>query len=231
MTVAAEDYIAYPIKIMVHGFMLRPKYLVLEEDRVSYKDRSYKYEQITNLYYSYRQSVTNFVPNTTVWLGLKTLDGEKIFALENGLKKRIANVRNAYTILQERSIDSRAHSYISQLAGRGYFDYTYGPESLLEKAGNFAMWSKSHSGTMRIHNDGFIEYGSKRLNLRVAKDSGVLEFGYRRGAPLHEERTTFGILISEKGSGFFDSKFAFEAFWDTEVIRYIISELASGNKF
>lgn len=227
----ADDNIKYPIKIMVHGFMLKPRYIILEENEFSFKDKFYKYEQITNLYYSYKESISYFVPSTAVWLGLRTSVGETIFALENGLKKRITNVKNAYKIMQKRSIDSRTHFYINQLVTNGYFDYTYGPESFLEKVENVTIWANSHSGTIRIYNDGFIEYKNKKFNLRAAKNSGALEFGYRRGIPLREEYTSFGILLSEKGFGLLDSKLAFEAYWDTEIIRYIISELAAGKEF
>ena len=226
-----DDHTSYPIRIMAYGYVLKPKYVILHENEFSYKDKSYKYEQITNLYYSYKKSVMYFVPSTTVWLGLRTSDGENVFVLENGLKKRIANVKNAYTIMQKRSIDSRTHFYINRLATSGYFDYQYGPESFLEKAGNVAMWANSHSGRIRIYNDGFIRYKDKMFNLRTAKNSGTLEFGYSRGAPLHEERTSFGILLSEKGLGALDSKMAIEAYWDNEIIRYIISELAVGRTF
>jgi hypothetical protein len=228
---STSDYITYPIKIMLWGFTFKRKYIILEENSFSHNDRCYKYEQITNLYYSYEESIVNFIPNTKVWLGLRISDGKSILSFEGGLKKNIENVKNAYKILQKRSSDNRAKYYINQLVTNGYFDYNYGPESSMEKLDNFFKTASKLCGTIRIYNNGFLEHNNKRFDLKIAKSRGLLQVGYRRGVGLNVQQTTFGILISEQGFGIVDSKFAFESFWDTEIIHYIISELADGKKF
>ena len=117
---------------------------------------------------------------------------------------------NAYNILQKCSADNRANYYINQLVTNGYFDYEYGPKSYLERFDKFNPLLNMPSGTIRIYNDGFLENKHNRFDLKIAKSRGLLQFGYRKGAALRVEETGYGILISDKGFGYFDSKFAFE---------------------
>ena len=86
--------------------------------------------------------------------------------------------------------------------------------------------------TIRIYSDGFIEKGGKKINLRIAKEQGILAFGtnWESYTSLNSSSNPREIAISEKKVKLAIRTLRISADWDTNIIHGIIKILSEGKK-
>lgn len=178
---------------------------------------------MVNLGFTSQRITLNFVPSCSATLELRTLSGEIIRIQKKEIspwpREEINKITRAYKILRVRSIQSRISFYLEQFKKFGFIDY----QSELG-LGNFGS-------NIRIHSNGIVEKGGKRMDLKIAGNKKLFQFGSSRGVDLMSSFNPYEILIPETGFGFFDRKISFIAYWDFDILSSILTELAQGKQF
>jgi len=221
------------------------KELILYPDRFTYKGNRFEYRQITSVYfleeiykiYPYNLGNTPLTSDTACTLKIR-INSDKVFTLYGtqsnpfkilpsfSSKRNASDVTIAYKIINKRSFDDRLQNHIRSLKKQGYLIY---------------------NDSLEIYSDGTVKKGNTKVRLKVAKQKGLIKVGVGKllfGLLTTEKKNDFGIfgpvppggykfnpheiVLSEKGFGIFDEKISFKCLWDTEIILFIISELASG---
>jgi hypothetical protein len=132
-------------------------------------------------------------------------------------KRKASELGYAFSVLRRRTVESRFRFYSQQFTKQGWIDYNHGHTEL--------------GSPVRIHRNGIIEKGNKKIDLLVAKRKNFLLFGTHREFGLTKLHNPHEILVSESGFGIFDKKLSFSAFWDHDVVTFIIQQLANGKSF
>jgi len=219
------------------------KELILYPNKFTYKGTRFEYGQITGVYFLSEQQKTysnySTLPSSSQYSTLKIrINPDKVFTLHGGtsgnlnllfpsfFKDKAFDVTKAYKIVNKRSFDSRLQNYMRPLKNHGYLVY---------------------DDTVEVYSDGTVKKGNTKVRLKVAKQKDLVKVGVskqlfglltteKKGPFLHHSEVPIGgykfnpyeIVLSEKGFGIFDEKISFKCYWDTEIILFIISELASG---
>ena len=116
--------------------------------------------------------------------GLPELEKGKTWLGKIGWEKH-SKIELAYRILRIRSLNNRFRFYLNQLNNHRYINYE----------------------SVKIHNSGIVEQGSKRVDLTIAEKRKLLSFG--RSSGFGSRYDPFLVRISESGFGFFDEKIVF----------------------
>jgi hypothetical protein len=195
--------------------------LVLNEKGFSFKGKQYAYNDVIGLYYKQQRMTINFVPSTHISLKIKTSDNNIIklktkFGIFN--KKKVSALNQAYEVLHRLTFENRVNYYLTKIQQNGFFDYEFSSSKI------------GIPSSVRIYADGFVEKRSKRINLRVAKQSGTLLFGtYAESfTGRHSSYSPCEIAISEKNNPTYIGTLRINAEWDTDIIHGIMKLLSEG---
>ena len=175
------------------------KELSLYQQGFSFKGKHFKYDDIINLSHYIRVEKSTLFTNYAAVLYI-VCDGNHGIKLKSYLKKDVEKIEQAYELLRIHSLNGRYHFYLNQLNEHGYIDYKGG----------------SSDSIIKIHKNGIVEQGNKRVDLKIAKKNKLLRF------------ETYSVVMSERGLGIFDKKISFDAYCDTDILTCILKELADG---
>ena len=206
--------IIFPIKI---------KGLTVNKTDFNYKGKTYILNEIIGILCNYETVRINFVPISSIELSVKIKENVKIRISGRaglGTKKRVDAIQNSYRYLNHVSYNNRVNYYLNQFKKKGFINYKCGTGHMRIPA------------TIRIYSDGFIEKGSKKINLRKAKEQGILVFGnhWESYAGWNSSLNPREIAISEKKVNLAIRTLRISADWDTNIIHRIIEILSEGKR-
>lgn len=207
------------------NFPITSKYLIVNENDLSFKGTNYLYADISRLMFKNDVFTYNFITTRKVSIYMKTKDNKLLkFNVQKHLwnKQDYNNSFDAYNWINKKSFDTRVNGYLGELSSKGYIDYEFNSSKL---------WVKK---VARIHKDGFVELGGKRENLVTAKKEGLLQFGTtlesswgldRISLPSQEE-----IAICDKNQKKYrySKLLRINAVWDNQIITQILKLLSEG---
>jgi hypothetical protein len=228
---SCREWIGFP-------FPFEVKHLFLSHEGFVYEGRRFEYDAITNLYYLNQRVTLNFIPRDDVDLKIRITSGDEIQVRKSALGKSyspagrhadVQKIEQAYLVLRRRSVVSRLRFYLGQLKVHGYIQYKHGYDDPGRKFQDFLYWGKiDFDSYVKIHSTGIVEKGNKRVDLRVAKRKKLLSFGTRFEYGINEKIDPNEILMSEAGFGRFDKKISFKVCWDSDIVTFIMREMAEG---
>jgi len=204
-------------------FPIESKGLILNENNFSFKGARYEYTDIVSIMFSYESTSVNFVSFTYIHIHLKLTTGNKIkFKIKKGLFNKIQfeAAYQAYQALKSFSFESRVDKYLAQLNNTGFIEYKY-------PSGNLGMPS-----VVKIHKDGTVEKGNKRVDLKIANDRGILQFGtsLEGFTGMNSSKKPNEIAMSENRNARYATALRINATWDNDVITPIIKSLSEGKR-
>jgi len=215
-------------KYLVKGINIKVKKLKLLDDSFLFGSKRYSYDKIIGLYYKDESATVNFIKSSSVSMKLKLVDGSILSVSAGGIfqKKSMELIRKAYSILRQITLNNRFNYYLRQFKRNGFIEYKY--FSKMTEAGSWSFIGIPT--TVRIYAQGYIEKNGKRYDLRIAKQSGILEFGSNWSSGLNSSYDPTQIVISEKHIKLFPAirTLRINAVWDTEIIHAIIRALSKG---
>jgi len=208
-----------------YEFPIEAKGLKLSEKSFFFKGKEYMYEGITGLYFQMSSGTMNFVSYTTVKLKIRMDDGKIMkISINKKLwnKKQLNAIIDDYNILNKITINNRANFYLSKLKNDGHFVYEYNSSNLRLPQ------------TVKIYENGIVEKGSKKVNLKRARESGILQFGTNLKSSEWSGMSKFNhynpneIAMSEKKKVFhINQLLRINAEWDTNIIIHIVKQLST----
>lgn len=207
----------------IPSFHIEVKGLIMNEKEFSFRKKKYAYNDVIGLYYKHQRQTFNFLHSTHVMLRIKISDNNIIklktkFGMFN--EKTVSALEEAHTVLHRLTFDNRLNYYLTTMKQNGYIDYKFLSSYFCKPS------------SVRIYADGFVEKRSKRINLRVAKQSGTLIFGtYAEtftGRQSHYNSCE--IAIAEKPNARLMFALTINAEWDTGIIHGIIKLLSEGKR-
>ena len=194
------------------------KGLIVADKSFSVGGKLYSFSDVYGLFFQYFQLRSGPMPaGSIITQKLRTRDGQEYkIAVNAGYfhKKIRTKALTAYAILQRETYDSRLKYYIDQLDTIGWFEYKYTPTP----GGTMIPIKRS----LRVRADGVIEHGRSRINLRTARNNGVLSFG--------TSCNPNQIAISEKRARIMSRVLRVEAEWDTDIVSALIRALSEGKR-
>ena len=204
-------------------FPIEVKGLTVNNTDFSYKGKTYIFNEIIGILYNYATVRINLVPISSIELRIKIKENVEIKISNRaglGTKKKVDAIENSYKYLNHVSYDNRVNYYLNQLKKGGFIDYKCGTGQMHIPA------------TIRIYSDGFIEKGNKKINLRIAKEQGILTFGtnWESYTSLNSSSNPREIAISEKKVKLAIRTLRISADWDTNIIHGIIKILSEGKR-
>ena len=110
----------------------------------------------------------------------------------------------AYQIISTATYSQRYARYADLLIGRGHITVD----------------------GVRITDSGYLEKGSTRVNLKIAKNRGFLGFGTYASFGLNSKYKPRDVIAGENGLGVFSDKIVFSVKEDTDVIFDLIAMVA-----
>lgn len=205
------------------NFPIKVKGLTVNKTDFNYKGKTYILSEIIGILYNYETLRINLVPISSIELSIRTRKNEKIRISSRaglGAKKKVNAIQDSYKYLNHVSYNNRVNHYLSQLQERGFIDYKCGTGQMRIPA------------NIRIYSDGFIEKGSKKINLRKAKEQGILVFGnhWESYTGWDSSLNPREIAISEKKVNLAIRTLRISADWDTNIIHGIIEILSEGKR-
>jgi len=213
-----DDENSSMLPIEVNGLKLESKCFYFDSVKYFYKD-------IIGVLYTVVYGSYNFVPYTTVKLQLRLSDHQKIkLKLNKNLfnKKKIPILMNCGEILKNGTVKNRGNYYVNKLITDGYIDYKF-------NSGNIRIPS-----TVRIYANGIIEKGNTKINIKKAKESGVLLYGTTLEGlvswKFHHTNPN-EIAISENKDALYITALRINAEWDNDIIFWLFEQFSRGVVF
>jgi hypothetical protein len=140
----------------------------------------------------------------------------------------LSNITLAHRILRRRTIENRMSFYLRQFDERGYVEYKSGYDDIAHKIADMFNFHISDSSIVRIYANGIVEQNNRKVDLAIAKRKNLITFGTKRGGLLKNTSNPDEIVASETGLNIINKKIAFSAYWDYDIISYIIEALSTG---
>lgn len=223
----------------------------LYADGFTYCNKKYSYDEIIRIYFDYSVSATkrrlavyqqssniSFIAYTT------NPDLPSISFSEVVRSERISSVFNAsdpavkakaiskmYESFRVLTLNSRYLHYLSKLRSTGNIELDHY---------DYNVFGKSIHDKVFIKKNGTVKMGDKIVDLKIAKTNGGILLGNVKGNYLclqdlllpSSKRDPYEFALSEKGLGLLavlKDKIIFNVKTDTDIIAYIINELADGS--
>ena len=174
-------------------------FIVFEQEKIHLKN-------IHSLTYDYSSITVNLLPvNKTIYLTINLIDGRTISINSSSMIRTKTGklIQNAYAYLTKATFKTRMQHYINEINQKGFFE----------------------CDNAKIYFDGTIEKDNLKLNLKIAKKSGVIGLGTQCG---WSDRTINrkAILVSETNDGFFAKKIIIDPVVNTDVVHALIGYIA-----
>jgi hypothetical protein len=200
----------------------------VDENGFTNKGTSYNFNSIIGLYFQnsvQTQSYIVHMKNATMKIKLKNNEVITLWTMKtqfgfNPNKCKVDLLVDAYTYLRKFSFESRVNYYVNQIQSLGYFEYDgfTGIVPILQK--------------IKIHNNGIIEKGDKKIDLNEVRNTGSIKFGLHGESITGRTQMSYpnDIQISCKKSPSLYSLSALHiiAEWDSDIIHQVIKILHDG---
>lgn len=199
--------------------ILKVKDISLYEDKFSYIENKFKYDRVQRLYFLTQSVSINYIRASKTAKMKIDIESFGIITIDNDLLpglfpsgKLFKLINKAYTILQKLTLPSRASYYLNRLKEQGYIQY---------------------DPSIKVYNNGVVEQRNKKVNLQIAAQKNLIGIGVK-GYSIFGRNVSFdpwAIGMSETGIGPFSKRIIFKAYWDFDIMAYIIEKLANGESF
>lgn len=184
-------------------------------------DHKISYSEVVGVESNYQSFTYNYLMNTKdIYLEVdyrSKIGPRKIFLNSSTFMVRLKKfklIQNAQLVFSSRSYPYRKANYINQLLKKGYIKYEHDKKS----------------PEVLIHKNGLLKVGSKSINLIEAKKNGGLGLhgmSYKSLSQLSNKHDPYTIGAATGSGGVFSQKVVFNASYNFDVIREILSMIAN----